>query len=827
MKTVRSFIMVFTILFCGTATIQAAYIPPAKRVAKVINNNWKFIHSDATGREVVGFNDAAWSTVGLPHSFEVPYWRTNMGTSPTIGWYRKHITVDPLWLSSGKRIFIEFEAIFLVAQVYVNGTPVGTHLGGYTGFSYDITANAVSGDNVIAVRVNATWNAQVAPRAGEHIFAGGIYRDVYLVVTDPLHVTWYGTFVTTPVATSASATVRVKTEIKNNAAASKSCRVVSVIVDSAGNEVTRFESTRTVAAGALDTFVQTSGSIASPHLWTPDTTTTTPPSSALNLNQRPYLYSVYTEVYDTTALTDNFVSPLGIRSIAWNTTQGFVLNGKKLWLKSANVHQDHAGWGDGTCNTGSYRDVKMLKDAGFNCIRGSHYPHDPAFADACDSMGMIFWSEATFWGIGSFVTAEPPPSWNSSAYPLAAADQTPFENNLIQQVLEMIRIYRNHPSIVIWSMGNEFGYSSASVVTRIQNLLARMITASHTADSTRPVGQGIGYGSWPTFNTSTEVIGLNGGDDQCAYTVNSPVVSFASEYGSCVSTRGGSGDNLDGCFDANIANNINCAPAVPQMSGGVPVHFSWRPGIALWCTYDHGSNYGMGNMGMVDHARVPKRRYYYYRSIYAGIAEPTRPIAGTAAKLVLTKDRDTITDDGRTDCKLTVQVQDAQNRWLSNSPAITITDQSAKGLFPSTATGSPTITFTAGAAERGVEEGMAAIEYRCYDSTAGLVTLQATSGTLTPSSVPVYVKHVNYDPVGVNSLSPARFAAGPSTAIMKVLGNRIALPNTMQGKKVALSMYDLRGRLISSEIIDRKAIVKRCNPKNAEGVLIVKLRTME
>jgi beta-galactosidase len=541
------------------------------------------------------------------------------------------------------------------------------------------------------------------------------------------------------------------------------------------------------------------------------------------------MYKVYTEVYDGAAIVDNFVSPLGIRSIAWNTSQGFVLNGKKLWLKGGNVHQDHAGWGTGTCNTGSYRDVKMVKDAGFNFIRGSHYPHDPAFSDACDELGMILWSEAVFWGLGGFVTSEPPPLWNTSAYPLQAADRAPFDSNVIQQLTEMIRIHRNHPSIAIWSMGNEFGYSSSQTVPYIQNLLTRMVGIAHAEDSTRPTGQGIGFGSWGQLMTYTDVNGLNGGNDQCAYTVNATKVSICSEYGSCGPIRGGSGDNFDGCFDANIANNINCTPAVPQLSGGLPIHFAWRPGICIWAIFEYGINIGsgFGNMGMIDHARVPKRRYYYYRSIYAGLPEPARPNTGTAAKLLLTKDRDTITDDGRSDVYLRVQVLDAQDRWVLASPTITLTDQSGKGQFPGTSLAAPTapsITFTGSAQQKGVVQGLAAIEYRCYDSTAGLVTITATSGALASSSVQVFVKHVNYDQTGVAAGVAAGPAAVPAAAIIKVTGGSIAIPAPLQGQKLSVLEFDLGGRLVSSRIVGGPKRAVRRDAKNAGGLTIVRLQ---
>ena len=203
-----------------------------------------------------------------------------------MGWYRKHLTVDQSVIDAKKRVFIEFEAAFQIANVYVNGTFVGQHKGGYTGFSFDITQNVKAGDNVIAVHLDARWTDTVAPTSGEHVFIGGIYRNVSLVITDPLHVTWYGTFVTTPQVSAASAAVKVKTEIKNDGTADASCKVKTIVVDSTGTQVTSFESTQNVAAGATATFVQTSAPISNPRLWSPSS---------------PYMYKVYTEVYNGTA----------------------------------------------------------------------------------------------------------------------------------------------------------------------------------------------------------------------------------------------------------------------------------------------------------------------------------------------------------------------------------------------------------------------------------------------------------------------------------------------------------------------------------------------
>ena len=189
-----------------------------------INQSWKFLLGDHSGAQMPSFDDSAWSSVGLPHSFSLPYF---LWTKFYVGygWYRKHFSVPASW--SGKRVFIEFQAAFQDAQIYVNGTQVGEHMGGYNGFSIDISSQLVTGDNVVAVRLNNNWNARIAPRAGDHTFSGGLYRDVNVVVTDPLHVTWYGTWVTTPtLATNSgsSSTVEIKTEVQNDGAAGRAAR---------------------------------------------------------------------------------------------------------------------------------------------------------------------------------------------------------------------------------------------------------------------------------------------------------------------------------------------------------------------------------------------------------------------------------------------------------------------------------------------------------------------------------------------------------------------------------------------------------------------------
>jgi beta-galactosidase len=197
------------------------FLPPnrrARRSTSTANGNFNWATMPARRRPA--FDDAKWDDIGLPHSFSMPYFG-----SPRFytgyGWYRKHFDVPADW--TGKRLFLEFDGAFQDAEIFINGSRIAEHKGGYTGFSVDITDAVKTGDNLVAVRLNNNWNAQLAPRAGEHVFSGGIYRDVRLVVTEPLHVTWYGTFVTTPQVSAESGTVNVKTEIRNDGAAAKDC----------------------------------------------------------------------------------------------------------------------------------------------------------------------------------------------------------------------------------------------------------------------------------------------------------------------------------------------------------------------------------------------------------------------------------------------------------------------------------------------------------------------------------------------------------------------------------------------------------------------------
>ncbi|MBW8780362.1 MAG: discoidin domain-containing protein [Verrucomicrobia bacterium] len=696
-------------LVLASVTPGAAATLETIRQRQNINRDWKFKLGDYAGAEVSGYGDTLWNAVNLPHSFSLPYFLSTQFYTG-YGWYRRHLIVPPEW--GGKRIFIEFEGAFQDAQVYVNGTQIGRHLGGYTGFSYDITSALVTGDNVIAVRLNNSWNAQVAPRAGDHVFSGGLYRDVNLVVVDSLHVTWYGTFATTPTVAAnagASSTVNIKTEVRNDNATSRSCTVKTDIIAPNGVTVATVSSTQTIAANTTVTVDQTTPTIANPQLWHPD---------------HPWLYHALTTISDGATAVDDFDTRFGFRWFNWSASQGFSLNGAHYYFHGANVHQDHAGWGDGVTNAGFRRDVQMVKDAGFNFIRGSHYPKDPAFGDACDELGVLFWSENCFWGIGGGHTDG---HWGASAYPTVAGDQAPFDQSVLTTLTDMIRIHRNHPSVVAWSMSNEAFFSDTAALTGMRNLLTSEVALAHQLDPTRPAA--IGGAQRPLDSTRIDKIGdiagYNGDGATQSVFQNSGVPSVVSEYGSPVAVRPGPYDPAWG----NLSS---------QLTNGFPTEYAWRSGQAIWCMFDHGSFAGtnLETMGVVDYFRLPKRAWYWYRNAYKGIAPPVWPVAGTATQLGLAADNTTLTAvDGTDDAQLQVSVLDASGNRLSNTAAVTLTIESGPGEFPT----GRSITFTPSgsgdASDIAMRDGWAAIEFRAYQ--AGSSVIRATSPGLTDATITI------------------------------------------------------------------------------------------
>ena len=666
------------------------------REKRNLNREWKFQIGDHSGAEAEGFDDGTWANIGLPHSFSLPYFAATNSFYVGYGWYRKTFEVPAAW--QGKRLFLDFEGAFQEAEIFLNGQRIGAHRGGYTGFEVEITGGARPGRNLLAVRLNNRWDPRLAPRAGEHQFSGGLYRNVWLVATDPLHVTWFGTFVTTPRVSAAEGVVNVKTEVVNQSSVPKNCTVRTDVLDPAGRVVATMSSSQLIASEHTEILDQTSAVITQPRLWSPE---------------QPVLYTVKTTVLEGERPVDDFVSPLGFRWFEFTADRGFFLNGEHRYFRGANVHQDHAGWGDAVADSGFHRDVQMMKEAGFDFIRGSHYPHAPAFSAACDRTGLLFWSENCFWGTGGADN-----SWGGSAYPTDPADEADFEASVRASLRDMIRIHRNHPSIVVWSMSNEPFFSDGSVMPKVRRFLRELVTYSHELDPTRPAA--IGGSQRGEIDKLGDIAGYNG--DGARLFPNPAIANVVSEYGSMMVDR-------PGLYEPGWGDLPLTPGADPEKPGSW--RLPWRSGEVIWCGFDHGSIAGrtFGGMGMVDYFRLPKRQWYWYRSEYRGIPSPAWPQLGIPAALRLSADKTTIRAvDGTDDVHLIVTVVDKDGVPLSNCPSVTLSVESGPGEFP---TGS-SITFGA-ESDIAIRDGMAAIEFRSYH--AGDTLIRATSPNLVDATI--------------------------------------------------------------------------------------------
>lgn len=458
-------------------------------------------------------DDSSWFDVGIPHSFGIPAFLETSFYVGT-GTYRRELVVGAG--DSGKHIALEFHGVFQDAEIFVNGSSAGRHLGGYTAFTIDISALVREGANVIAVHVSNEWNPRLAPRAGEHVFNGGIYRDVSVIVSNRTRIDWYGTAVSTVTFDESTALIGIATEIVNESLEPFEGHLIGRLSGPGSAASGEFSSQVTIPASSSIVHHERVN-VAQPALWSPE---------------HPNLYVLAQTLVVDDVPIDDALTEFGIRTIEFTADRGFILNGSHLWIHGANVHQDHAGWGDAVTRAGISRDVALIREAGMNLIRGSHYPHHDHFATECDRQGMMFWSELAFWGIGG-ENAEG--FWNASAYPPNPLDQAEFHESCLRAMREMIRVGRNHPSIIAWSTGNEVFFSDDATIPAAKELTARLVALAHELDPTRPAA--VGGAQRQGFDTLGDVAGYNG--DGAALYQDPGFPSIVSEYGSHISDRPG------------------------------------------------------------------------------------------------------------------------------------------------------------------------------------------------------------------------------------------------------------------------------------------------
>jgi beta-galactosidase len=421
---------------------------------------WRFHRGGALGAEKADFDDSQWRKIDLPHDWGIedlpgtdsPFDRdaisqVNGGfTTGGTGWYRKVFSMPDS--AEGKRIIIQFDGVWQNAEVWLNNRNVGIHPYGYTAFWFDISDKIVFGtDNVIAVKVrnegeNSRWYT-----------GSGIYRHVWLEISNPVHIAKWGTYITTPEVASSQARVNIRTKIENLSGTTADVTIVTRILSPAGVEVSRSESKLNIENSKTDEVIQDL-LVKTPELWSVET---------------PSIYSAITEVYKNSLLKDSRETKFGIRSITFDVTNGFRLNGQILKLKGGCLHHDNGPLGSKAYDRAEERRIELLKASGFNAVRTSHNPPSAAFLDACDRLGMLVMDETfDMWRDQK----------NADDYNLY------FDAWWQKDVESMIYRDRNHPSVIMWSIGNEIPNRQKPEVVATAKMLAGFI---HSIEPTRPV----------------------------------------------------------------------------------------------------------------------------------------------------------------------------------------------------------------------------------------------------------------------------------------------------------------------------------------------------
>lgn len=440
-------------LTLGYAAAHAQHTENA--MGALFDDHWKFTLGDPKTAMETAFDDKTWQTVDLPHDWSIAgvpdHHNPSKGPGgyfPTgIGWYRKHFTAPSSW--KGRQIAIVFEGVYMNAEVFINGHSLGIHPYGYTTFYYDLTPWLHwSAENTIAVRVDNSQQINSRWYSGS-----GIYRHVRIAVKDPVHIDPWGVAITTPEATPDKATVNIDALLKNGSTSTADVVLSAKIID---------HNHRVVAAKEVSIWLPANGEshvtpsiiVDKPLLWSVDS---------------PNLYQLRLELTQNHKRKDEYSTTFGIRTIAFSPAHGFLLNGQPAKLYGGCVHHDDGCLGAAAFDRAEERKIQLLKAAGFNAVRTSHNPPSIAFLDACDRLGLLVIDEA-FDG------------WRQAKNPY---DYTRyFDDWWSRDLTSMVLRDRNHPSVIIWSVGNEIlERKSPDAINTAKNLVSLV----HHYDPTRPV----------------------------------------------------------------------------------------------------------------------------------------------------------------------------------------------------------------------------------------------------------------------------------------------------------------------------------------------------
>ncbi len=599
------------------ATAQTAEAPPRSRDS--FDFGWKFLKGDAIGAEQPGFADANWRNLDLPHdwSIEGPFLLTEPsggagGYAPTgIGWYRKHFRLPPS--HQGRKVSVEFDGVYENSEVWINGHYLGKRPYGYISFAYDLTPHLrAAGDNVIAVKVDNSLQPNSRWYSGS-----GIYRHTWLTAVNSVHVALWGTFVMTPRVSKDAAALRIETRVRNETSSPAVCTLSTAVIDRDGKVAQSAEASQEIAANGEYKFVQEE-QVDRPNLWSVSD---------------PYLYKLRSTVHAGDRVVDEYETPFGIRQALFDADRGFLLNGDRVKLNGVCLHHAAGSVGSAVPERVWERRFEILRGMGVNAIRTSHNPPAPEFLDLCDRMGFLVMNEAfDEWEVGK-------PQVHGNGY------SRYYDEWHERDVTDFVRRDRNHPSVALWSCGNEIGDQlSANGVELLRELMAIF----HREDPTRPVTAACDQIAAQPRAVSTEfldlldIVGYNYVDRwrerrELYYSIDKAAHPNWRMIGTESSGMGGPRGDYRGFVpppgEAAAAANSQAAGAF--MAGGfgrargLDTEELWKfvrdydyvAGDFMWTGIDYlgearGSGHGSA-AGVIDSCGFPKDGYYFYQSQWA------------------------------------------------------------------------------------------------------------------------------------------------------------------------------------------------------------------
>jgi len=411
------------------------------------NVGWRFLRADEPQAKEPQFEDRSWDAVTLPHTARIEALVTGGADQQWQGvcWYRK--TFELPAVAKGRVVLLRFEGAMNTANVWVNGSEAGRFMGGYLPYVMDISQLVKAGaHNVVSVRLDNCDNAITGPKPLKDLdfnLYSGLYRPAQLIIKNPLHITdpilankvaSGGVFVTTPEVTAEQAAVRVQTHVRNAAGEKRRAALRTTLVDSRGAVVATFQTETELLAGGADHEWTQELQVSNPHLWSPGS---------------PQLYTVRSELLEGERVVDAEATRVGIRHLEI-TSEGLRINGRKQFLRGANRHQEYPYLGNALSDAAQYRDALLIKQAGFDYVRLSHYPQSPAFLDACDELGLVVMNCLMGWQYFN-----PDPAFADLKY---------------EETRQLIRRDRNHPSVVLWEVSLNESRMPRDFIRRTQTI---------------------------------------------------------------------------------------------------------------------------------------------------------------------------------------------------------------------------------------------------------------------------------------------------------------------------------------------------------------------